>query len=350
MLSYVFRRCRILAVECILESGVCMMCQCCYKVEALPGKSVCLADLEAMRERAPRIRKERMARGQCLSCPEYLPQGYTGGVKCQNCKDKAYAKAKEKRKSKKESGLCTAKPSCKNIPPEGSVHCPECKKKFADIQFELKSVVITAYSPDATCSCCGEDDIRMLSIDHINNDGKERRASEGAGTNFYRWIIDNHFPDDLQVLCMGCNWGKYQNGGICPHQDGIGPVYPDLDPERLAIYKMGLDGRTRANKLISIEASKRPKMTARVNPNKTRNNGFRHPCPYCGSPKKTIKKHIENGVRRWYCKTCETSFLDTLSPKDESDSSAIIHPDNPNPESTKPDSEKEPIQYETPTL
>jgi hypothetical protein len=33
-----------------------------------------------------------------------------------------------------------------------------------------------------------------------------------------RYIIKNNYPDDFQILCANCNWGKQLNGGVCPHQ------------------------------------------------------------------------------------------------------------------------------------
>lgn len=66
------------------------------------------------------------------------------------------------------------------------------------------------------CNCCGETRVAFLQVDHINNDGAKHRKEVCSG-EFYRWIIKNNFPKDLQILCANCNWGKYRNGGVCPH-------------------------------------------------------------------------------------------------------------------------------------
>jgi hypothetical protein len=65
------------------------------------------------------------------------------------------------------------------------------------------------------CKCCGETEMKFLTIDHINNDGAEHKRSIG-GVDLYNWIIKNNFPDTFQVLCWNCNCakGKY---GVCPH-------------------------------------------------------------------------------------------------------------------------------------
>lgn len=69
------------------------------------------------------------------------------------------------------------------------------------------------------CSCCGEDGLPFLSIDHINGDGADRRRNTKQGVNFYKWIIDNKFPPDLQVLCISCNFAK-GTGEVCLHKLG----------------------------------------------------------------------------------------------------------------------------------
>jgi len=70
------------------------------------------------------------------------------------------------------------------------------------------------------CACCGETERHFLSIDHVNNDGAvhKRDCRLATGEQVYRWIKRNGFPSGFQVLCMNCQWGKRNNGGICPHQ------------------------------------------------------------------------------------------------------------------------------------
>ena len=59
------------------------------------------------------------------------------------------------------------------------------------------------------CSCggCGIDDIDMLTIDHIAEDGAGHRKLNGA-VNIYSWLIKNKFPSGYQVLCMNHNLKK----------------------------------------------------------------------------------------------------------------------------------------------
>ena len=66
------------------------------------------------------------------------------------------------------------------------------------------------------CPGCDVDIHEFLTIDHINGGGTKHRRIIGGGIANYYWIIKHNFPEDLQILCMNCNFtkGKY---GICPH-------------------------------------------------------------------------------------------------------------------------------------
>lgn len=85
---------------------------------------------------------------------------------------------------------------------------------------DLKHAAYVAYG-GYVCACCGETCACFLSLDHMNNDGAaHRRLVKGTvGNNIYKWLKDNGYPEGFQVLCMNCNTGRYQNGGICPHND-----------------------------------------------------------------------------------------------------------------------------------
>ena len=67
------------------------------------------------------------------------------------------------------------------------------------------------------CICCKETRTEFLTIDHINGEGAKHRKKVGAGSRFYRWLINNDFPEGFQTLCMNCNFsrGKF---GYCPHE------------------------------------------------------------------------------------------------------------------------------------
>ncbi len=86
---------------------------------------------------------------------------------------------------------------------------------------ELKSAVLSHYG--TTCRCCGEKDIRFLTVDHDEGGGRKHRSElgVGAGAPFYRWLRDNGYPSGFTTLCFNCNCGRANNGGMCPHLDSV---------------------------------------------------------------------------------------------------------------------------------
>ena len=76
---------------------------------------------------------------------------------------------------------------------------------------EIKLLVLEHYSNGIPyCKHCGQTDIDVLCLDHVNNDGAEQRRKFGgwSGTGFYRWLTRNNFPLGYQVLCANCNLKK----------------------------------------------------------------------------------------------------------------------------------------------
>jgi len=66
------------------------------------------------------------------------------------------------------------------------------------------------------CSCCFEERLWFLSIDHIAGDGHEKRKVEGTGAKLYFFLRKNNFPSGYQVLCHNCNSSKGV-GKVCVH-------------------------------------------------------------------------------------------------------------------------------------
>jgi len=103
---------------------------------------------------------------------------------------------------------------------------PERQRNYQKkLGWELKIKVLQYYSPNGIpeCTHCGEKDIIVLCIDHINGDGGEERKKFNlhAGNRFYRFLAKNNFPEGYQVLCLNCNWRKrykehklYQGGEL----------------------------------------------------------------------------------------------------------------------------------------
>jgi hypothetical protein len=77
-----------------------------------------------------------------------------------------------------------------------------------------------------TCEICGIDDLKLLTLDHKNNDGQKWRISR-TGTKkdsgFYNLIIQDKInPEEfqsLQVLCFNCNCNKQRSYFDIPLKD-----------------------------------------------------------------------------------------------------------------------------------
>lgn len=66
------------------------------------------------------------------------------------------------------------------------------------------------------CSCCGESEIKFLTIEHLNgreNEKGKRRTGKEAWLRARR----EGYPDNYTVLCFNCNCAKGVYGK-CPHQ------------------------------------------------------------------------------------------------------------------------------------
>ena len=101
-------------------------------------------------------------------------------------------------------------------------HIEEQRESKRRLYAQQRTQVLMHYSNGVPqCECCGELEYEFLSIDHINGGGsKQLKKLKRTGTNFYRWLIMNDFPDGYRVLCMNCNHaiGRQNSDGICPHQ------------------------------------------------------------------------------------------------------------------------------------
>ncbi len=95
------------------------------------------------------------------------------------------------------------------------------KWKYEKMNIRLRRIAnnrklkcISHYSNNLNKCCqCGNSDMEVLCLDHINNDGNEQRKQLNNGKNkggaaFYRWLIKNNYPSQLQVLCLNCNINK----------------------------------------------------------------------------------------------------------------------------------------------
>jgi len=92
------------------------------------------------------------------------------------------------------------------------VHKQEINEYHRQRNWALKIEALEYYSTKGHPNClyCGEDDVDVLCIDHIDNDGARHRKAIGCtdGSNFYKWLKKNNYPEGFQVLCYNCNMKK----------------------------------------------------------------------------------------------------------------------------------------------
>jgi len=82
----------------------------------------------------------------------------------------------------------------------------------------LRQEVITALG--GQCACCGETNLRFLSLDHINGGGTKHNRLKNGNLGVYRQVREEGYPrDKYQVLCFNCNMGRAHNNGVCPHKE-----------------------------------------------------------------------------------------------------------------------------------
>lgn len=79
----------------------------------------------------------------------------------------------------------------------------------------LKFTVLLVYSDceKPKCRLCGIDDIDILTIDHIDDNGAELRRASGkgihfCGRSFYSWLRKKNYPEGYQTLCANCQLKK----------------------------------------------------------------------------------------------------------------------------------------------
>lgn len=151
--------------------------------------------------------------GLCTSCGQRQPD--SGKKTCPTC-------IKQKRQYGKkldDANLCR---SCAQRSRSllSGILCDEClttnRQKQHKYRMAIRLKVLKKFG--GICTCCGESDVHFLAIDHINNDGKKHRAEQGsASLGFYRRLLTEDCPYELQVLCHNCNMAKAFYG-ICPHE------------------------------------------------------------------------------------------------------------------------------------
>ncbi len=191
------------------------LCRECGKVREQPDEMCC----DSCREKLCKlsmIRYRRLkAQGKCVVCAADVDRNIN---KCSKCVKKQDQQRKARHKKAFEQGICDI---CNRVKEESRFRrCLRCRKVVrANVNARhayLRDEIFNAYGGHV-CHCCGETEPLFLEIDHVQNNGNEMKKIHGVGTQFYRWLKVNNYPDGFQILCSNCNHGKHHNGGTCPH-------------------------------------------------------------------------------------------------------------------------------------
>jgi 5-methylcytosine-specific restriction endonuclease McrA len=68
------------------------------------------------------------------------------------------------------------------------------------------------------CSCCLEQNVFKLTVDHVNNDGNRKDLPRSGRSLYLKILSGKANREEFQLLCWNCNFSKHLGGGVCLHQ------------------------------------------------------------------------------------------------------------------------------------
>jgi len=80
----------------------------------------------------------------------------------------------------------------------------------------LKSKIDGIQIYGGKCQCCGESNIKFLTLEHLS--GRDKTKKRRTGKMAWNIARLEGYPDTYTVLCYNCNCAKGVYG-ICPHQE-----------------------------------------------------------------------------------------------------------------------------------
>ena len=161
-----------------------------------------------------KFRKSRIEAGLCRDCGKVPP--LEGTSVCLSCRDKRGRTNKLHRVNRKEKGICVR---CGKLHNRGKILCELCSNiQIEEMRVRRKENKKFLYDYfGGKCNDCGETDIRVMSLDHINNDGSLDKVSENGkrqiSPTWYAKLCKliksgKKLPRDLQMLCFNCHAKK----------------------------------------------------------------------------------------------------------------------------------------------
>ncbi len=182
------------------SAGICQNAGC--KQAAMPGRTVC----SGCSERASTISKARyLANKTAGLCPYCGKEKSNDDYACEVCAAKQAGHKLNWYNDRKILGVCT---QCNAAPATpGFIHCPPCRKMISarvlTAHYNARQATIDAYG-GPVCQLCGEEEYRLLQIDHINGGGTKHLKEIGQGS-LCRHLAKEGYPDGYRVLCCTCN-------------------------------------------------------------------------------------------------------------------------------------------------
>lgn len=174
--------------------------------------------------------------------------------------------------------------------------CKECISKNSLEFLKYKRLLcIEHYSNKKfECNCCGEKNIKFLTIDHSNNDGaKHRREVHHSG--LCGWLIRNNFPSGFQILCINCNWARAHNKEhICPHK--MKPSFYNDELEFLETFRNKQPNKKKEQERLRLKKKEEGKILAEKN--RISKRKYVHPSPE--ELKKLISKNSISEIGRTF--------------------------------------------------
>ena len=159
----------------------------------------------------------------CLTCDKCRQANPTPNRhRCPSCMKRNTAIIREHRQELQRMGLCL---DCRQAAEPKRTRCRRCLDVYCEAArvrgIKNKVEALEAYG-GAFCACCGENELLMLTLDHIAQDGADRRREgEGSGSKVYGKLRRLGYPSGFRVLCRNCNFAVYfAPDHLCPHRTG----------------------------------------------------------------------------------------------------------------------------------
>lgn len=95
------------------------------------------------------------------------------------------------------------------LKPQKSKLMQKYREQSRQAKVRLKEKLFEMYG--RKCSICGFEDIRALTLDHINGNGNKEKAKLGE-RGVYRKAAEEYRPDLYRTLCMNCQFIQRSSG------------------------------------------------------------------------------------------------------------------------------------------